>query len=891
MRLHIRRFTTQYVILFTMTLAILAVSSAYGATEHVIYVSPGGRVDGDGSRESPAATIEGAQKIVRNLLKKEKRPVRVVIADGVYRITKPVVFTPEDSGTKEAPIIYTAADGANPVISGGLPLPAPVKPEPEKKWKLTIPAVKSGKLYFRQLFINGKRYTRARRPNKKDYWFHIKRQLKPRDAAIAIYNGGDIRKWKKFREIELVALRIWNTSRFNLKSIDTKKRIVTCHTGEKFPSMRRWNYDKRYYLENSLSFLDEDGEWYLDKQSGVLHVKPFGEHKQDFARADIVVPVIQKLMLIQGTADKPISHLAFKGITFSHTTWSFPKEGFNGHQTDWIIGAAIEADYAQNVRFDSCRFTKLGRYGLWFRQGCRQNDITDCEFADLAGGGVMIGTTERYSKPDDRTSHNNITNNHIHHIGEVWHGSVGIWVCYASYNNIISNHLHDTSYSGISVGWGWADAASDCHHNKIEKNRIHDGLLIMGDGSGIYTLGQMPGTTIRSNMIYDTFGWRCWGSGIYCDEGSSDIVIENNFLARTYGHSLCLHKANRNKIRNNMFILAGIDVVHAGGAKDNIIENNIFYYVDKGIYSNRWKPDFASKDKNIYFRPDKDPLVFPKNYTFKEWQEKGYDVNSLVADPKFKDPYNGDFRLKPDSPALKLGFKPFDIPLIGPRKRDWRKSDEMSRLFRLERGKQGTAIKRTNIPKLTAALVGRIRLDGRIDENEWPGAAVELITTTKGDDTESGKSLLRIASDKNNLYVSIVTLIEDPTELKADGKTWGTHDGFEVSFQKANDRKAPIFIARGYASGSYRISDEAAAPAKAISRLRMAARFKAVVEKTQWSGEWRLPLHACGIDPRKDKLLNFNVTVRRARKRIWVPWVDTGGASWELDKAGQLVLR
>jgi parallel beta-helix repeat protein len=47
------------------------------------------------------------------------------------------------------------------------------------------------------------------------------------------------------------------------------------------------------------------------------------------------------------------------------------------------------------------------------------------------------------------------------------------------------------------------------------------------------------------------------------------------------------------------------------------------------------------------------------------WQDKGQDVHSLIADPQFVAPEQGDFRLKATSPALKLGFQPIPVEKIG----------------------------------------------------------------------------------------------------------------------------------------------------------------------------------------------------------------------------------
>ena len=50
-----------------------------------------------------------------------------------------------------------------------------------------------------------------------------------------------------------------------------------------------------------------------------------------------------------------------------------------------------------------------------------------------------------------------------------------------------------------------------------------------------------------------------------------------------------------------------------------------------------------------------------------QWRAADYDEHSLVADPLFVDAAKDDYRLKPNSPALKLGFKPTEMAKIGVR--------------------------------------------------------------------------------------------------------------------------------------------------------------------------------------------------------------------------------
>lgn len=54
-----------------------------------------------------------------------------------------------------------------------------------------------------------------------------------------------------------------------------------------------------------------------------------------------------------------------------------------------------------------------------------------------------------------------------------------------------------------------------------------------------------------------------------------------------------------------------------------------------------------------------------KTLTIVDWQKMGYDTHSIIADPLFVDSEHDDYRLKPESPAFRLGFSPIDTKKIG----------------------------------------------------------------------------------------------------------------------------------------------------------------------------------------------------------------------------------
>jgi parallel beta-helix repeat protein len=189
---------------------------------------------------------------------------------------------------------------------------------------------------------------------------------------------------------------------------------------------------------------------------------------------------------------------------------------------------------------------------------------------------------------------------------------------------------------------------------------------------GIYTLGKQPGTVIRNNLWHDIAGIRYGGWGIYFDEGSSGILAENNIVYRTTHGGFHQHYGETNVFRNNILAFARdhqIQRTRPEPHRSFSFTNNIVYFDSGSLLTGDLSGDNYLMDWNVYFdaRPDAKPdqlRVGP--CTWEKWQERGHDLHSLVADPLFVAPGANDFRLQPTSPALKLGFQPIDLSLVGP---------------------------------------------------------------------------------------------------------------------------------------------------------------------------------------------------------------------------------
>ncbi|MHB1037628.1 MAG: right-handed parallel beta-helix repeat-containing protein [Pirellulales bacterium] len=636
--------------------------------------------------DGPFATLARARDAVRQLKAQSPRtrPVQVIVRGGTYRLTEPVVFGPEDSGTAEAPVRYSAWPGETPVFSGGVPIGGWKRGE-GPLWTTEVPGVKEGRWYFRQLFVDGKRRDPARLPNTGT--FRAEGPLQPltdREAARKdpaaksglVYREGDLAPWPDLDDAVVVVFHAWTTSRHHIAALDPKARTVRFTAPSGWP-VGWWDKNFRYYVENVRAGLDAPGEWYLDRKSGVLSYYPMDG--EDPSKAQIIAPVVSsELLRLEGdaAAGKFVEHLRFEGLSFQHADWSLGRdERCDGQAAAFLKTAAVFARGARKCVFERCEVAHVGGYALWLEEGCKENRVVQCHLHDLGGGGVRIGQMSLPEQEARRAERNEVYNSFIHEGGRVYHAAIGVWIGKSSYNTVHHNDICDFYYTGISVGWSWGYAPSSAHDNAIEFNHIYYlGQGVLSDLGGIYSLGIAPGTRLRNNLIHDVLSYDYGGWGIYPDEGSTDMLIENNVVYRTKTGGFHQHYGRENTVRNNVFALSAaagqVNRTRLEPHRSFTFERNIVFYTQAPLLGGNWtNPETYRLDNNLYWNAAGKPIVFPGGLSLDQWQKKGQDLHSRIADPLFVDAAHDDFRLKKESPAWAMGFQAIDLSqtgLVGP---------------------------------------------------------------------------------------------------------------------------------------------------------------------------------------------------------------------------------
>ena len=609
------------------------------------------------SPDGPVPSLAAARDAVRAARDKgDNSPARVIVGQGTYVLTEPVVFEPRDGG-----VSYEAAPGARPVFSGGKAIGG---------WK------KDGALWttktdlkFDALWINGQRAQRARTPNK-GFIQAMGQPTKPIVASTGEVGSTLLAVAPEYatplaglsgdeaNDVNVLVYFNWDMNRHRLAAANADGTLqFTGPLRGPFFSLAPFHNMR---LENYRAALDEKGEWFLARDGTLSYM---GDEPKD-----AVAPVAPQWLIIRGDAkaDKFVKGLTFRGLAFQHQGWTLPKGGAFFGQAENSLISAIEADGARDVLFEDCEFAHTLTTAAWFRRGCSEITLRKCHIHDLGAGGVKIGDPAISQVGQEHTHHVLVENTIISGGGRHFPGGIGATIFHASDTTLRNCDIGDFYYSAVSIGWTWGYKQTACARNVVESCRLHHlGWAEMSDLAAVYTLGPQPGTVIRDCWVHDIGCLSYGGWGLYNDEGSTGIVWENNLVHDTQDGGYHQHYGRGNIIRNNIFANQREVQIRRSKPEDflaftfeqNIVvfkEGRLFGHVDKNWFDGR-----VAVNRNLYWKTGGKPFDLAGK-TWDDWRFWGHDAESLIADPLFVDVEKGDYTLRAGSPAEKIGFKPFD---------------------------------------------------------------------------------------------------------------------------------------------------------------------------------------------------------------------------------------
>ncbi|MDQ8194158.1 right-handed parallel beta-helix repeat-containing protein [Coraliomargarita sp. SDUM461004] len=515
-----------------------------------------------GTIDQPFKTVSRAKAQVRKEIAKGLRQnIIISLHQGVYELSEPLIFSPEDSGTEVFSITYTAHKQDTVILSGGRQV-TNWKADKTGRWSADLPRVKAGKWFFRQLVVNDQRATRARWPNTDG---DLSIETVSEDVKTFSFNQSLPSASLSEQNAELVVFQHWSISRGRVIASDNQHVTTATPMGWIGHGPHTTTVPERYsYIEHTLAGLDKPGEWFLDSTSGTLHYIP----RQGETRSNTiaVAPHLERLIVIEGTKDSPVRNIHFQGIQFEDTDFPLPDIGYNEIQAAhygttideriYVHPVAIECSWAEGIQFERCRFAHFNSSAIGLGPGAHNNSILGCQIEDIGGNGIMIGWRGKgelegvlggrlesdWADPSDAPTGNEVSNCHIRQCGQDSRGSCGIFVAFTANTRIAHNHIHDMPYTGVTIGFRWSPKSSTQTNCLVENNHIHNVMKQLADGGAIYTLGVQPQTTFRGNHIHDVerrpeaIGWP--NNGFFMDQSSSGFLFEQNVVYQTAGSAL-----------------------------------------------------------------------------------------------------------------------------------------------------------------------------------------------------------------------------------------------------------------------------------------------------------------------------------------------------------------
>ncbi len=574
---------------------------------NAIYVATDGDDNNKGTRFSPLATFEEARNRVKQIMandQPDEDTIYVYFRKGAYYFTKAAELDAEDRGQVNCPVKYMAYPGEEVIFSGGKTIDPNAFTDvddreflqriidSESRDKIVQVDLKSLGIEhygnFRQhgfsiailpspmeLFIDDEPMTIAKYPNEgrlpvsgvvKDCSKAISGDFSAIPGVIS-YDFDRPDYWTNAKNIWLRGYFMAGFADDNLRvaSIDTANNTIALEHAHMFGMIPTDTTDEwggkivGYYAYNLPEEIDMPGEYYIDREKGILYLyPPYG-----FESAKITLSVLEEPLL----AVEHTSNIIISGITF-----------------ECARGMAVYLEDSENIVLDNCVFRNLGTVAAMFGKGISGADypiheftgflksrtignlkahvyentgfynyagtncgLVNCSIYNTGTGAVILSGGKR----SDLTAGNNYVENCEMYDFNRWNKTYCAGVTlYGVGNRIKNSHIHHAPHQGIAI-FG--------NEHLIENNHLEKLVMDVHDNGGIY-IGRNPserGNVIRHNYFSEmgTEGFK--NCAIHLDDFASGTLVEGNIFYKAsksdFGDIL-INGGSDNTIRNNIFI-------------------------------------------------------------------------------------------------------------------------------------------------------------------------------------------------------------------------------------------------------------------------------------------------------------------------------------------------
>ena len=670
------------------------------------FVSPAGDDANPGTLEKPFATLQRAQQAAR------QKHGDVFLRGGTYYLPATLVFTAQDSGTKDAPVVFQNYQGETPVVSGGVRLK---NLDWQRYTNGIFQAQVPGDLQTGEIFVNGERQILARYPN-----FDPKAQYFDGFAADAISEHRAAR-WSDPAGGYYHAMHpaLWGDFTWRITGKDTNGQVrleggwQNNRGAAAHPQIR--------FVENIFEELDAPGEWFLNSKTHTLYFYP--PAGLDLKHAVVEATRLRTLVEFHGDvvaqasrlSDEnekrtgetpvplieahPVKWITMRGLVFRQAARTVMDTKEPLLRSDWAIyrGGAIFFNGAEDCALEDSFIDQVGGNAVFVNNYNRRVVIRGTQIAQAGASGIcFVGDPQAARSPlfnyyqvhqlaeIDRTPGPKTGNFPadclvddclIHLTGRVEKQTAGVEIDLAQGITVRHCSIYDLPRAGINIGDGcWGG-------HVIEFCDIFDTVKETGDHGSFNSWGrdrfwrpnigevnawvrqvpELPKLDAVKPIVLANNRWRCdHGWDIDLDDGSSFYIITNN---------LCLHGGIKNRegfgrvVENNILVDGGYHPHVWYDESGDIFRRNIVWTAYRP--ANMHRPPWGTEMDFNLVQNDGATTNAPAT---RLQEQSGRDEHSIVADAQFVDPAQGDYRVKDGSPALALGFVNFPMDQFGVQK-------------------------------------------------------------------------------------------------------------------------------------------------------------------------------------------------------------------------------